>query len=160
MKKLVIHPNPQISPQFVRGHPISSEGTPEPDRDSQMEEIVVRKSQIVGTRVFLATRRVWGPASRRQAKVPLKAFLHASILSLTSPGGLPGATDPGLLHHLDRFGAGSLLPSAPRMLASGSTALKPTGSSSQGWELQKPGGGEEAGYPGKGKIWNLSFQAH
>lgn len=43
-----------------------------------MEEIFVRKSQIVGTRVFLGTWQVWGPASRMQAKVPLKAFLHPS----------------------------------------------------------------------------------
>lgn len=105
MKKLIIHPNPQISPQFIRGHPWSSEGTPEPDRNSQMEEIFVTKSQIVGTRVLLGTRGVWGPASRTQAKVPLKG----------SPAGLPGATDPGLLHHWDHSGSGSLLTPAPRI---------------------------------------------
>lgn len=100
---------PQISPQSIWGHPWSSEGTSEPDGNSQVEEIFVRKSQIFGTRVFLGTRQVWGPSSRRQAKVPLKAFPPVSTLSLTSPGGLPGATDPGLLHHLGHSGAGSLL---------------------------------------------------
>lgn len=51
-------------------------------------------------------------------------------------------------------------PSAPRMFASGSTALRTAGSSSRGWELQKPGGGEEAGCPGKGESQNLSCQVH
>lgn len=42
-----------------------------------MEEIFVRKCQIVGTRAFLGTRQVWGPASKMQAKVPLEACLAA-----------------------------------------------------------------------------------
>lgn len=117
-----------------------------------MEEIFVTKSQIFGARVFLGTRWVWGPAGRTQAKVPLKGFLHARK---ASPAGLPGATDPGLLHHLER--SGSLL--SPSSKDSGSTAPRPAGSSSQGWELQEPAGGEEAGYPGKGESWNLSCQA-
>lgn len=77
------HPKAQISPHFVRGHPWSSEGRPEPGRNSHMEEIFVGKCQIVGTGVFLGTRQVWGPASKAQAKVPLdacpparKAFAH------------------------------------------------------------------------------------
>lgn len=159
MKKLIIHPNPQISPQSIRGHPWSSEGTPEPDRNSPMEEIFVRKSRIAGTRVFLGTRQVWGPASRTQAKVPLKTCPPASTLSLTSPAGLPGATDPGLLHHLGHSGAGSLLTLSSKDVCFRFNSPKAYRILLQGWELPKPGGGEEAGYPGKGESWNLSCQA-
>jgi len=76
-KKLIIYPKAQISPQFIRGQPWSCKGTPEPGRNSQMEEIFVIKCQIVGVRVFLGTRQVWGPASKTQAKVPLEACLPA-----------------------------------------------------------------------------------
>lgn len=71
------HPKAQISPHFIRGHPWSSEGTQEPGRNSQMEEIFVGKCQTAGTGMFLGTRQVWGPASEAQAKVPLEACLPA-----------------------------------------------------------------------------------
>lgn len=76
-KKLIIHLKGKISSQFIRGHLWISEGTPAPGKNSQMEEIFVRNCQVVGTRVFLGTRQVWGPASEMQAKVSLEACLPA-----------------------------------------------------------------------------------
>lgn len=140
------HEEANYAPKPIRGHPWSSEGTPEPDRNSRMEEIFVRKSQIVGTRMFLVSRWVWGP------KIPLKAFLHASILSLISPGGLPGAMDPGFSITCTTLELDPCWPSAPGLLASGSTALRLYRLLITGLGAEKPGGVRSLGILGKGKA--------
>jgi len=47
------------------------------------------------------------PAKHRQ-RSPWKPACLPGRLSLASPGGLPVSTDPGLLHHLERYGVGAL----------------------------------------------------
>lgn len=87
--------------------------------NSRIEEIFVRKSQIVGTRMFLVSGG-FGALSGKGSSESLPAchpFTHFTWWASRGRGSK-------FLHHLDHSGAGSLWPSAPRMLASGSTALR------------------------------------
>lgn len=57
---------------------------------------------------FLELGRFGDPPAKCRQRFPWKPAWLPGRLSLASPSGLPGSADPGLLHHLDRFGVGAL----------------------------------------------------